>query len=55
MPGQWSPAFGPKPVGRRVSQHDENDLDDSEAINAPIAANVSVAGSRNSCRHALFA
>ena len=38
-----------------VAQDYENYLNNREAINALIAANVSAVGSRNSCRQALFA
>ena len=39
-------------LGRTVAENSDNNR---KAINALIAANASVAGSRNSCRHALFA
>ncbi|MEA2838219.1 MAG: hypothetical protein QOD89_2769 [Bradyrhizobium sp.] len=39
----------------RVAQDYENYLNNREAINALMAANVSMAGSRNSCRPMLFA
>ena len=38
-----------------VAQDDENYLNNRGAIDALLAANVSMAGSRHGCRHALFA
>ena len=54
--GQRHLRVRPRGSGADMAAQDyENDLDNREAMNALIAANVSIAGSRDSCRQALFA